>query len=234
MQTLDSISRAKAFMRSQARTAALVIIPLAAVVSAYAGPVLPSGNFVCSYSPNVGSGGTCSGGVNAAGGAVSYYLASGGVLLEGGGTLMEHTNASVATAITAGSSIPFSYDIGLFAESAVDPNYSLNIQIKDTTTSTMLVNSTFPGTFGPGANTLSNSGLFTSLGSSNSGDNIVVGYLLTLSSVPENVGVNVTVPQGTSVDLGPVGAGTPEPASVGLMGGGLAWLGYLWRKRRKA
>lgn len=233
MQTIDSISRAKAFMRSHARTAALVIIPLAAVVSAHAGAILPNGNFVCSDTPNVGSGGNCSGGVAAGGGALSFYLASGGVLLAGGGTLMEHTNGSVATAITVGSSIPFGYDIGLSAES-IDPNYSLNIQIKDTTTSTMLVNSTFPGTFGPGSATLLNSGVFTALGSSNAGDNIVVGYLLTLSSVPEGVVVDVTVPQGLSVDVGPVGTGVPEPASVGLMGGGLAWLGYLWRKRRKA
>ena len=61
-----------------------------------------------------------------------------------------------------------------------------------------------------------------------------MGYLLTLSGVPENVIVDVTVPEGLSVDLGPVGTGTPEPASLGLMGSGLAWLGYLWRKRRKA
>lgn len=234
MQTIDSISRAKAFMRSHARTAAMVIIPLAAAVSAHAGPVLPNGHFVCSDTPNVGSGGTCSGGVTAAGGALSFYLASGGVVLAGGGTLMEHTNGSVATAITEGSSIPFSYDIGLFAES-IDPNYSLQIQIKDTTNSTMLVNSTFPGTFGPNANTLSNSGSFTSLGSSNPGDNIVVGYLLTLSNVPEGVLVTVTVPELTSVDLGPVSqSAVPEPSSLGLLGAGLAGLGYLWRKRRKA
>jgi hypothetical protein len=233
MQTIDSITRAKAFMRSHARTAALVIIPLAAVVSAHAGPILPNGNFVCSDNPNVGSGGSCSGGVNAAGGGLSFYLASGGVVLQGGGTLMEHTNGSAGAAITVGSSIPFDYDIGLLAQQ-LDPSYSLDIQIKDTTTSTMLVNSTFTGTFGPGFTALGDSGTFTSLGSSNAGDNIAVGYLLTLSGVPENVLVTVTVPGNLSVDLGPVGSSVPEPSTLGLLGAGLAWLGFRFRKGRNA
>jgi hypothetical protein len=234
MQNIDYVSRAKALLKAHARTAALVIVPLAAAVSAHAGAVLPNGNFQCSYSPNDNSGGNCAGGVNAAGGALSFYLSSGGVALQGGGTLMEHSNGSVATAITEGSSIPYSYEIGLFLEET-DPSYALEIQIKDTTTSTMLVDSTFTGTFGLGSTPVTGSGTFTALGSSNSGDNIVVGYLLTLAGVPGNGLVTVTVPEGTSVDLGPVGnAGVPEPASVGLMGGGLAALGYLWRKRRKA
>lgn len=37
-----------------------------------------------------------------------------------------------------------------------------------------------------------------------------------------------------AIDNVNLATGVPEPASVGLMGSGLAWLGYLWRKRPKA
>ncbi len=237
MSNTDYVARAKALLKSQARAAALVIVPLAAAVSAHALPLvtLPAGGFTCTYSANDGSGGSCASGSGVgliSGGGLSFFLSSGGVALDGGGNLQELTKGAVTVGIGAGATIPYSYDIGLFVEQ-IDPTWTLEIGILDVTTDTVIVQQTFSGSYGLGANTLSGSGDFTALGSTSFGDDLEVAFSLT-ASAPENALVTFTIPEGESVDLGPVGsASTPEPASVGLLGGGLAWLAFRWRKRRK-
>jgi hypothetical protein len=237
LENTDYVSRAKALIQSHARTAALVIVPLAAAVSAHAGSVtLPTSNFSCSVDSNDGFSNCTSGGAGVSqtsGGGVSFYLSSGGAFLAGDGTVTEGSSGSVAGAIAAGSLIPYSIDIG-FGYFTLDPNYSLEIEVRDLTTHVNLVDSTFSGSYTSGSS-IDQSGSFTTLASSSAGDDLRVEYILTLSNVPGNGRTTVTVPQGESVDLGPVSNATaPEPASVGLMGGGLAWLAYQWRKRRKS
>jgi hypothetical protein len=212
-------------------------MPLAAAVSAHAASVtLPTSNFTCSDDSGFGSGSCTSGsGVSqTSGGGLSFYLSSGGVLLAGDGSLTESSHGSVSGAIASGASIPYTIDIGL-SYFTLDPNYSLEVEVLDTTTDKTLVDSTFSGSYGISGATISDSGSFTAMNGSSGGNTIEVEFTLTLSNVPGNGRTTVTIPEGESVDIGPItSASTPEPASIGLMGAGLAWLGFQWRKRRKS
>src|SRR2546429_8494892 len=105
MENVDYVAKAKILMKRTALTAALVVLPLAAVSSqvAQAAAVLPTGNFSCSPG-GAGISGGCPSGAGASqladpgngiqgvklftGGAVSYFASGGGLssltLLTGG------------------------------------------------------------------------------------------------------------------------------------------------------
>ena len=56
MENTNYVARAKALMMKTARTTALVIVPLAAAVSAHAGAILPTSNLTCTTIDSSGSG----------------------------------------------------------------------------------------------------------------------------------------------------------------------------------
>jgi hypothetical protein len=246
--TASSLARAHAFMKSHARLGALMIAPLAAAVPAHAGSVvLPTSGFGCTYTdsttPVLGS--NCpigAGGVTQLGaGGVSFSLSSGGGVLQGSSpTLIEQTTGQVATAIPAGTSVSYSYDF-LLSYEAADPNWSLVMELADEGQSpgpAIAIGgpSTITGTFGESVQEFSGSGTFQTAIPTNANDYIEVYYILRLSGLPGNAFTTVQVPAGTSIDFDTISlpspsTGTPEPASFGLLGAGLAWLGWKYRRR---
>jgi hypothetical protein len=235
-------------MKSRARLGALVLVPLAAAIPAHAGNVvLPTGGVSCNITDtnNPSPGALCSGGSAAAAqlgaGGVSLSLVSGGLLLVGNGTLSESVVGQVATAIPSGASISYSYDF-LLSYFVNDPSWSLTLAIADEGQSmgpaTLIgATSTITGTFGESVQEFSDSGTFDTFASTNANDYIEVYYNLQVSGLAENAFTTVQVPAGTSIDFDTItlpspSSGTPEPASFGLLGTGLAWLGWKYRRRR--
>jgi hypothetical protein len=239
MQNIDYVARAKALIRSHARSAVLVIAPLAAAVSAHAGPVLPTGNYTCSYTVNgtSGGGGSCSGGAYTLAGSASqiggtrFYLTGELDLGSDGGSILMTVSGTLGAGIASGTPIPVAWDFDL--DAITDPAWTLTYTLGDITTSTVLATGTFSGN---NSGTVTNTGTLTTTAASSSGDDIGLRVLLSEAGDPEGgVDVGVEIPHNGSLDIGPIGASSvPEPASFGLLGSGLAWLGYLWRKRRNA
>jgi hypothetical protein len=240
MQSIDYVARAKALIRSHARSAALVIAPLAAAVSAHAGSInLPTGNYTCSYTVDgaSGGGGNCSGGAYTLAGSGSqiggtrFYLSGGLDLGSSGGSILMTASGTVGQALASGTVIPVAWDFELTA--LTDPPWTLTYTLGDITTSTILATGEFSGN---NSGTVTNTGMLTTTAASSSGDNIGLKVLLTEAGDPEGgVDVQVEIPHNGSLDFNPIGnSSVPEPSTLGLLGSGLAGLGYLWRKRRKA
>ena len=240
MQSIDSVSRAKAFIRSHARSAALAIVPLAAVVTAHAGPVvnLPTGHYNCSFSIVGGSGGACSGSattnVGAPGqiGGTSFFLASGGLNLgSSGGSIIMTVSGPVGAAIPSGTVIPVSWVFDMNQQT--DPPWSITYSLGDTSTPSVLGTHTFSGN---NSGEVTGNGSFVTTAASLADDTISLRINFTESGDPEGgVNVIVSIPEGTSIDILPINtSGVPEPSTLGLLGAGLGWLGYRWRNRRDA
>jgi hypothetical protein len=237
MQSIDSVSRAKAFIRSHARSAALAIVPLASVVSAHASPIvknLPTGNYSCSYTVNPSGGGTCSGGATQIPGSLSQvggtalFLSGELDLGSSGGSIVMSVSGPVAAAIASGTSIPVSWDFDL--DAITDPPWSLTYSLGDITTSTMLGTATFSGN---NSGEVTNNGFLTTTAASAVGNVLSLRITLSEQGDPEGgVDVGVSIPGGTSNDANPFSTNAvPEPSTLGLFGAGFAWLAYRWRKR---
>jgi hypothetical protein len=240
MQTIDSVSRAKAFIRSHARTAALVIVPLASAVSAHAIPVvnLPTGNYSCSYTITGGTGGTCSGGATTNPGSpgqiggTSFFLSGDLNLGSSGGSIIMNVRGPVAAAIPVGTVIPVSWDFGMNPQQQqFDPPWSLTYSLGDTTTAAMLATGMFSGN---SSGEITGNGSLTTTAASSSGNTLALRINFTESGDAEGgVNVIVSIPEALSIDVNPFSTNAvPEPSTLGLFGAGLAWLGYRLRKRR--
>jgi hypothetical protein len=91
------------------------------------------------------------------------------------------------------------------------------------------------GTFsGNNSGTVTGSGSFTTTAGSSAGNSLSLRINFTESGDAEGgVNVIVSIPEGTSIDVLPFNtSGVPEPSTLGLLGAGLAWLGYRFRNRR--
>lgn len=233
-------------MKKTARTAALVIVPLAAAVSAHAniisGATLPTQNFGCV------TGGSSSGSQDCTSGAGITQL-PGNTGITGASFF---TFGPLGVFGTSGSG---SADIEMWAgtNSFLGPltqNVPLAIDFTiDAFSGGTITGWSFIIGLGSGIEG-TNYGEFMMSGSGSSGS--FTGFIPISGTVPTDVpfyetwelsagfqnviaGVEFDVPGGASVDLQSAAAsGVPEPGTIGFIGAGLALLGGMFRRRRKA
>jgi hypothetical protein len=238
-------------MLKAARTTALVIVPLAAAVSAQAGSVaLPSsGNPTCAVSG--GSGGFCFSGdaqLTDLGSGVQglSFFTSGGftqnLFVSSSGSSADISmgmgdSGVLGGTIANGTAIPVSWAFNMTPLSGlgVINSWSLTFALGSLAgTADYGFASTSGGSIGSSGATIVG-GPINLLVSQDilSGSTLFETVKLTINASTD-VGVQVTVPQGTTWDFNSVAsAAVPEPASVGMIGAGLAFLGALVRRRRK-
>jgi hypothetical protein len=215
-----------------------VIVPLIVAGAAQAVTLaLPSGNYTCSYTMNAisGTGSACRGGATTLTNpgvlnGVGFWLAVGGLDLgsQGGSIIMDTIGREPA--LSAGTAIPVSwvFDFSLADGGGPgDPAWQLNYTLDDVTSDTILAHESFSGVdFG----LVTGNGLITTTASSNAGDILDVRVRLVELGDPEDgYDLQVRIPEYQTIDVGNV----PEPATFGLAGAGLAWLGWQARKRRR-
>jgi hypothetical protein len=220
---------------------ALVAVSLAAAASAHASTVvLPTAGFTCQYTDATTSpsGANCAAGIGAVAqlgaGGLSYSVASGGVTLFGTASLLEGTFGQVATAMPVGTSISYSYDFFL-TETLIDPNWAFELQIVDDTQNAVVASTGFiDGTYGTSRTEFTSPGTILTTTATNPNDVLTVEYIIDLTNVTGggNPFSTLEVPAGTSIDIQTITtASTPEPGSLALLAGGLAWLGWKLRRR---
>jgi len=250
MERTNYVDKAKSLMLKTARTTALVIMPLAAAVSAHAGSIvasnsvaLPSGNVSCST--NVVSG-SCQGGdmqLADLGSGVQglSFFTSGGFgqtffLSSGSGEIVQMTLADSGTlggTIPAGTMIPVAWNFTMAGFSgATIQSWNLGFELGSLPGFTDYGAVSGSGT---GGGTVSGSAILNVPGDISGGNTLYETVLLSMTvDVAGFGGVTVTVPNNTSWDFQSVAASSvPEPASLGLIGAGLAFFGALIRRRRK-
>lgn len=244
MEQTNYVTRAKELMMKTARTTALVIVPLAAAVSAHGGAILPTSNLSCSQTDAFGTV-SCTSGASVEQAApengiqgVSFFSSNSlGFGLSG---------SSTAVTLEYGAGGPLSGDLN--QNDPVGFNFSFGL-ISGGSVASWQVTLEFGNALGD-----SSYGVFTASGSGGSGANIPEsgsGTLVVPNSVASGstfwetaiinatisggIFLQITVPGGTTLDFNSANAvAAPEPGSIGLMGAGVALLGCLFRRRRKA
>ncbi len=221
------------------RCTALAIASLTGAVNAHGSTVvLPTAGFTCQYTEVTATGfPSCAAGVGAVAqlgvGGLTYSISPGGINLFGNASLQEGTFGQVATAMPAGTSIPYSYDFFL-TETLNDPNWSLEITIFDDSLgggSVIATTGLINGTYGTARTEFTSPGTMTTTLATNPNDTLTVEYLLDLTGVSGG-GNPFTTVEVPAVDIQTITtSSTPEPGSWALFAGGLAWLGWKLRRR---
>lgn len=247
MERMNYVSKAKELMLKTARTTALVIVPLAAAVSAQAGTVLlPTGNAACSTNLS----GSCSGGdvqladlgsgiagvsLFMTNGSQTFFFSSGsGVVLD----LALTASGLLGGSIAGGTTLPVGWNFTLRSLSGSIGSWTLFFEL-----GSVLGASDYGsvGVSGSGGGTFTSplpttTFLVVASGGIASGSKLFEEAVLRFnaSTVFTLADVTISVPPGGSFDFNSVaGTSTPEPATLGVMGAGLAFLGALLRRRKK-
>lgn len=219
---------------------ALAVVSLGGALSAHASTVvLPTSGFSCEYTDGTTSvnGTNCTAGTGSVAqlgaGGLSYSTTADGITLQGNASFLEGTFGQVATAIPSGTVISYSYDFFL-QETVFDPSWAFELQIVDDTTSSLFVSTGFiDGTYGTSNLEYANSGTMTTTAATNANDVLTVEYIIDLTGVPGGDFSTLTIPAGTSIDIQTITTSSvPEPGSLALLAGGLAWLGWKLRRRK--
>jgi hypothetical protein len=250
MERTNYVHKAKSLMLKTARTTALVIVPLAAAVSAHAGSIaLPhSGSPTCSVS---GASGSCfSGDAQLAdlGSGVQglSFFTSGGFtqnlfLFTSGASLPVNMTMGdsgiLGGTIAAGTLIPVSWAFNMtpLSGSGTIDSWVLTFGLGSSAGGTNFGSaSTSGGSIGSSGSTIVGGPInLQVLSDLVSGSTLFESVALTMD-VTTNLGVQVTVFNATSWDFNSVAAASvPEPATTGLIGAGLAFFGALLRRRKK-
>ena len=151
-------------------------------------------------------------------------MTNGGLNLGDTAGAIDMSTQGSGPALSAGTVIPVSWGID-FSISG-DPAWQLSFTLADLSTRTILATNTFSGNNGGAF--FGNESIITNA-SSNAGDTLNLAMKLVEQGDSEG-GLNVTVqiPESGSVDVGPVSF-SPEPATIGIAGAGLA---FLWWRRK--
>jgi len=241
MERTNYVNKAKDLILKTARTTALVIVPLAAAVTARGGAIaIPGGNPSCTT--NIPSGSCASidtqladlgSGIE----GLSLFLSGGGeqgfqVFSSGSSTLLV-TLLDFGTvsggSIPAGTMIPlgYSFTAAMLSGGSIG-SWSVTFEL-----------GLSPGgsDYGQAIESGSGSGTFSGGGVLDVSPTIASGSTL-YETAQLNLTVNgpgfveVTIPGDGSFDFDSVPS-VPEPGSVGLIGAGLAFLGALLRRSRR-
>jgi hypothetical protein len=235
VERTNYVQKAKQLIQQTARTAALVIVPLAAAVNAHAitvVPALPTGNFSC-QTPN----GSCSGAdaqLAAQNGIQGVKFYTNGfvdifVPASGGGLLILSSSGPLNGTIAGGYQMPLFYDFTLSGSGNTSGmNWTLMYSIQPLSGpsgSSTTVSGSGVGTF------TSNTSMTVPSGGFAPGNyTLQVAFRVTPSAATD---LSVNVPT-SSFDFNAVALGTPEPATGGIAIAGVAAMGItLMRRRRK-
>jgi hypothetical protein len=250
MEKMNYVSRAKELMLKTARTTALVIVPLAAAVSAHAGSiVLPTGNPACFASF---SGGSCPGGdaqladpgngiagvslfMNS--GSQTFFFSSGSG--AGLGLALTDSGSLAGGSLLGGTNLPVGWNFTLGSISGSIGTWTLMFELGSTfggsDYGSVTVSGSGAGTFTSPAPTTTF--LVIASGGVASGSTLFEEAILTFSASTNggpSADVEINVPSGGSFDFNSTaGVTTPEPGAIGIMGAGLAFLGAMLRRRKK-
>lgn len=250
MERTNYVSKAKSLILKTARTTALVIVPLAAAVSAHAGSIaLPSsGNPTCQTSADASCSAGDSPAVDLGSGiqGLSFYTSGGFtqyLFVSSSGSVTPVTMAMgdsgiMAGTIAAGTLIPVSWDFNMspISGSGTIDSWTLLFSLGSTPGGSDYGSATASGgSIGSSGSTVIGGPInLNVLSDIVSGSTLYENVMLTMQLDNANVGAQVTVFNATSWDFNSVAASAvPEPATTGLIGAGLAFFGALLRRRRK-
>jgi hypothetical protein len=250
MERTNYVSKAKSLILKTARTTALVIVPLAAAVSAHAGSIAlaASGSPSCQTSADASCSAGDSPAVDLGSGVqgLSFFTSGGStqnLFVNSSGsvtpvTMTMRDSGIMAGTIAAGTLIPVSWNFNMtpLSGSGTIDSWTLMFSLGSTLGGSDYGSATASGgSIGSSGSTVSGGPInLNVLSDILNGSTLFENVMLTMQLDNANDGVQVTVFNATSWDFNSVpAAAAPEPASIGLIGAGLAFFGALLRRRRK-
>ncbi len=232
---MNSLEKARRFLARKTATLALTILPLAAVaMPAQAASVnfLSFNTGACLVGQSAGTSnlsttGSCvaSSGTGGNSGANALSLSGNGqATSEGGGVGLVFGSSGSATGSFTGN-LPVSWDFTVSSDaSAIFYNLSISAFTDSVGGSGGSVFATSTGSVASGTRVIGSSALFLFP------DTLSWSIDLTVST-STGTSLNVDIPVGSTIDVNPNVASTPEPASFALLGLGTLALGLIRRRK---
>jgi hypothetical protein len=236
---MNSLDRAKRFLAAKTAKLAMVAVPLAMAVPAAFGQISFSTAAGCTVTAGVGTCGVeqlSSTGGNPLANWVDIFTNQ--AVTPSNGSISFLTSGSATGIVNSGEIFPVSWDFSLSQQQTQLPgNQSGLTTVAPFDVSLNWFLNTDSGTFSF-TQDLGNLSIGTYIGSATFAPNLASGSTASLSSYEIQMSITndtnfiqVSVPQGTSIDLNSSTA-TPEPGTFALLGG-TGMLGLLWRFRRR-